>query len=524
MLLKQRSFLYLGLLGTVFSPLAFSQTTITVTPAVTHDHLPNLRGVTPAPDAYSGVQHTREVKHIPHLNGPGVDTVVQGTPSTSTAAATTAGTGFDGIGNGVYGFAPNAAPPDTNGAVGATQYVQWVNESFAVFNKATHALVYGPVTGNTLWSGFGGACETRNDGDPIVKWDQAAQRWVMMQFAVPTNGPYYQCVAVSQTADATGGYNRYAFQYGAFNDYAKVGVWPDAYYVTFNMFSGNTFTGSNVCAYDRAAMLAGTAATQQCAQLSPSYGGLLPSDQDGASPVPTGSPNFLLNYTTNQLNLWKFHIDWANSANSTFSAPIAIAVSPFAAACNGGTCIPQPGTSNRLDSLADRLMYRLAYRSYTDHESLLVTHSVAVGSGTKRTPAVSAIRWYELRSPATTPVLYQQGTFNPDATFRWMGSAAMDKLGNIAIGYSTSSSTVAPGIRYATRAPGDTLGTLSNETVVVTGPGVQTGTLHRWGDYSSMVVDPVDDCTFWYTNEYQKTNGSFNWNTYINSFKVATCQ
>ena len=134
------------------------------------------------------------------------------------------------------------------------------------------------------------------------------------------------------------------------------------------------------------------------------------------------------------------------------------------------------------------------------------------------------IRWYELRSPATTPVLYQQGTFNPNATFRWMGSAAMDKLGNIAIGYSTSSSNVAPGIGYATRAPGDTLGALSNETAVVTGSGVQTGTLHRRGDYSSMVVDPVNDCTFWYTNEYQKTDGSFNWNTYINSFKVTTCQ
>ena len=470
------------------------------------------------------MQHTREVKHIPHLNGPGVDTVVQGAPSTSTAAATTAGTGFDGIGNGAYGFVPNAAPPDTNGAVGSTQYVQWVNESFAVFDKTTRLPVYGPVTGNTLWKGFGGECEARNDGDPIVKWDQAAQRWVMTQFAVPTGGPYYQCVAVSQTADATGAYNRYAFQYSAFNDYAKVGVWPDAYYVTFNMFSGNTFNGSQVCAYDRAAMLAGNATTQQCVQLSSSYGGLLPSDQGGASTVPAGRPNFLLNYSTNQLNLWKFHVDWANSANSTFSAPTAIAVSPFAAACNGGTCIPQPGTSNKLDSLADRLMYRLAYRSYADHESLLVTHSVAVGSGNKRVPAPSGIRWYELRSPASTPVLYQQGTYSPDATFRWMGSAAMDKLGNIAIGYSTSSSTVAPGIRFATRAPGDMLGTLSNETAVVTGPGVQTGTLHRWGDYSSMVVDPTDDCTFWYTNEYQKTDGSFNWNTYINSFKVGACQ
>lgn len=508
-------------------PIAFAQSTVEVTPASHFDHLPSLRGTMQKPDAYQGVNRVREVKNIPHLASPSnqQDAVVQGTASTSAAAATTPGAGFDGIGNGVYGFVVNSAPPDTNAAVGATQYVQWVNSAFAVFDKTTRALVMGPTQGNTLWSGFGGICETQNDGDPIVKWDNKAQRWVLMQFAVPTNGPYAQCVAVSKTADATGAYARYQFNYTTFPDYPKAGIWSDAYYVTFNMFSGNTFQGAKLCAYDRTQMLAGLAATQQCAQLSSSYGGVLPADVDGASNVATGAPNYLMNWTASQLNLWKFHVDFATAANSVVSAPVAIPVSAFSAACGGGTCVPQAGTSNQLDSLADRLMYRLAYRLFADgHESLVVSQSVAVGSGTKRVPAKSGIRWYEVRSPNTTPVVYQQGTYSPDAAFRWMGSGAQDKQGNIAFGYSASSSTTNPSIRYATRAVSDPLGILSNETVLINGGGSQIGTLHRWGDYSTMVVDPVDDCTFWFTSEYLKTSGTFNWNTYIGSFKVSTCQ
>lgn len=517
-----------GLAATLSIPsITLAQSTVEVTPAAHFDHLPSLRGSMQKPDAYQGVNHIREVKNIPHLNSPSnqQDGVVQGSPSTSVAAATTPGVGFDGIGNGVYGFVVNSAPPDTNAAVGATQYVQWVNSSFAVFNKATKALMMGPTTGNTLWSGFGGICETQNDGDPIVKWDNQAQRWVLMQFAVPANGPYAQCVAISTTADATGAYTRYQFNYTSFPDYPKVGVWPDAYYVTFNMFSGNTFQGAKLCAYDRAKMLAGLAATQQCAQLSSSFGGVLPADVDGASGVAPGAPNYLMNWSVNQLNLWKFHVDFITPANSVVSAPIAIPVSAFSAACGGGSCIPQAGTNNQLDSLADRLMYRLAYRFFADgHESLVVSQSVAVGAGTKRSPAKSGIRWYEVRSPNTTPVVYQQGTYAPDAAFRWMGSGAQDKQGNIAFGYSVSSATTNPSIRFASRAATDPLGILSNETVLVSGTGSQTGTLHRWGDYSTMVVDPVDDCTFWFTSEYLKSNGSFNWNTYIGSFKVSACQ
>jgi hypothetical protein len=439
------------------------------------------------------------------------DPVVQ--TSIGSLAATTPGLGFAGVGNGDYGFAPNAAPPDTNGAAGATQFVQWVNESFAVFNKSTGAIVYGPAAGNTLWSGFGGGCQNNNDGDPIVQYDKAAARWIFTQFSVST-APYLQCVAVSTTSDATGTYNRYAFQYTNFPDYPKLGVWPDAYYITFNMFQGNFFAGSQLCAYDRASMLAGGQATQHCFQLSSSFGGVLPSDLDGSTAPPAGAPNFMLNFGTNSLNLWKFHVDWPNPANSTLTGPTNIPVAAFNEACSGGTCIPQPGTNQKLDSLGDRLMYRLAYRNFGDHEALVVNHSVGSPSG---------VRWYELRNPGSTPTVFQQGTFAPDSTYRWMGSIAMDQAGNIALGYSVSSSSINPGMRFTGRVPTDPLGNLQAENTIINGAGSQLPNLNRWGDYSSMSVDPVDDCTFWYTNEYLKSSGTFNWSTRIASFKFSTC-
>ncbi len=442
------------------------------------------------------------------------------------AVGTSAGLNFAGVGNGDYGFVPNAAPPDTNGAIGATQYVQWVNESFAVFDKTNGAILTGfPKAGNSIWAGFAGACATNNDGDPIVQYDKIANRWVLTQFSVTTT-PYLQCVAVSTTSDATGSYNRYAFSYGSgFNDYPKMGVWPDGYYITYNIFTnGTTFAGSKLCAFDRTAMLAGAPATQQCFQLSTSFGGVLPSDLDGATLPPAGSPNFMLNFGTNSLNEWKFHADFATPANATLTGPFNIPVAAFTAACGGGTCIPQAGTTNKLDSLADRLMYRLAYRNRAGVESLVVNHSVKAG-GSKRAE-VDGVRWYELRSPngASGASVFQQGTYAPDSTSRWMGSIAMDKTGNIAIGYSASSGSVAPSIRYTGRLISDALGTMQAETTILAGGGSQTGNLHRWGDYSAMTVDPVDDCTFWFTTQYLKSSGSFNWSTRIASFKFPSCQ
>jgi hypothetical protein len=420
-------------------------------------------------------------------------------------------------------FSVRSAPPDTTGAAGTTQYVQWVNTSFAVFDKATGNVLYGPAAGNTLFTGFGGGCETSNDGDPIVLFDRIANRWVLMQFSVPTGGPYYQCVAISQTADATGAWYRYAYQYTGFNDYPKTGVWPDGYYVSYNIFNGNTFGGAKVCAMDRLKMIAGIPAAQQCFQLTTAFGGLLPSDLDGSIQPAAGTPNFFMNIGTAKLNLWKFKVDWNNVANTTFTGPSAIPVSSYAAACGGGTCVPQGGTNRTLDSLADRAMYRLAYRMFADgHDALVLNHSVQTGNN-KRTK-VGGVRWYEIRNANTTPVVYQESTYQPDSTWRWMGSAAMDKQGNMAVAYSASSGDLKPSIRYATRLASDPLNTLSNETTIIQGTGSQTGKLSRWGDYSHLSVDPVDDCTFWFASEYLKTDGTFNWSTRIASFKINSCQ
>jgi hypothetical protein len=450
----------------------------------------------------------------PELAAAQQDPVIQvGTVAPPTPPVTL---GFEGLGNGQYGFSVTGAPPDTEGTVGATQYVQWVNTSFAIFNKSTGALIAGPTAGNTLWSGFGGGCQTNNDGDPIVLYDKLAQRWVFSQFSVSTT-PYLQCIAVSTTSDATGTYNRYSFQYSNFDDYPKMSVWPDAYYQTFNMFAGGTtFVGADACAYNRSAMLAGTAATQVCFQQGTSVGGLLPSDVDGTTAPPAGSPNYMLYFGTNSLNLFKFHVDFTTPSNSTFTGPTVINVAAFSPLCGGGTCVPQPSTTQQLDSLADRLMYRLAYRNFGSHESLVVNQSVVAGSG-------GGIRWYEIQNPSGTPVVAQQSTFAPDSNYRWMGSVAMDQAGDLAVGYSVSSSSISPSVRFAGRVPTDPASTLESEINVVSGSGSQTGSLSRWGDYSAMQIDPVDDCTFWFTEEYMKTTGSFNWNTRIANFKFPNC-
>ncbi len=376
----------------------------------------------------------------------------------------TLGLNFEGLGLGQYGFVLQAAPPDTNGVVGATQYVQWVNLEFAVFNKNTGALVAGPTFGNAIWAGFGGQCQTSNSGDPIVQYDKIANRWILTQFAV-NSSPFLQCVAVSTTSDATGTYNRYAFSFGnLFNDYPKLGVWPDAYYISFNMFS-NIFVGPNACAMDRNAMLAGTAATIQCFQQTSAFSTLLPSDMDGTIQPAAGEPGFFVDFGINKLNLWKFHVDFAVPANSTFTGPTA----------------------------------------------LVTSHTITTG-----------YRWYELRDPNGSATVFQQGTFAPDSNTRWMGSIAMDQNGNIGLGYTLGSSTVFPSVFFTGRNPGDPAGTMQTEQVIVNGSGSQTSPT-RWGDYSAMTVDPADDCTFWYTQEYSKTTGSFSWNTRIANFKFAGC-
>ena len=425
------------------------------------------------------------------------------------------GLNFDGLGQGQNGFVVNAAPPDTNGVVGATQYVQWVNSSFAVFDKATGARLMGPTAGNAFWAGFGGGCQSNNDGDPVIQYDKMANRWVATQFSVSTT-PFLQCVAVSTTNDATGSYNRYAFTLPNFNDYPKLGIWPDGYYFSFNMFNaaGTIFFGADACAANRTAMLAGNAATMICFQQSSNVASVLPSDTDGTIKPASGEPAFFMNFGTNSLNLWKFHVDFTTPANSTFTGPTTLAVASFTPLCNGGSnCVVQPGTTQKLDSLADRLMYRLAWRKFADgHESIVINHAISTG-----------IRWYEIQNPNGSPTVFQQGTFHPTADTRWMGSIAMDQAGDIALGYSESSGNVRPSVFFTGREPSDPAGALQSEAAIVNGTGSQTGGLNRWGDYSAMTVDPVDDCTFWYTQEYMRTTGSFNWNTRIATFKFPNC-
>jgi hypothetical protein len=424
------------------------------------------------------------------------------------------------------------APPDTTGDVGPNHYVQWVNLRYAVYTLTRDAnnqitafnLVSGfPKNGNVIWQGFGGRCESDNDGDPIVQYDQLADRWILTQFAV-SNTPYTQCVAVSTGPDPTGIYNRYAFSYSRdFNDYPKLGVWPDAYYISYNMFrNGRSFVGGQVCALERAQMLTGGAARQACVRTTAGHS-LEPADLEGSVVPPAGSPNLLLSITSTSVQFWRFAVNWG-AGTGTLTGPITLSgVAAFSRACGGGTCIPQPGTTQQLDSLADRLMYRLSYRNLSGSERLVINHSVTSGSGV-------GVRWYELTNAtgqtmaSATPVVRQQGTFAPTNDFRWMGSAAIDKTGGIAIGYNISNaSSIKPSIKYAYRGPSDILGTMGNETDIFTGTGVQTPNLARWGDYSTISVDPVDGCQMVFTSQYQPANGNFNWTTFIHSFKLSTC-
>lgn len=487
-----------------------------------------LREMRPAP-VQSGVRIVRPNGRVPHPNPPdrpvtgGVDEAAQMSAAPSAMAPSVINQ-FNGIGSN-NSYTVQYAPPDTDGDVSATQYVQVVNVAMAVFNKSTGAYLLGPVSTKTLWSGFGGGCQDNNDGDGTVNYDQIAHRWVITQFSVSTI-PYTECIAVSTSDDATGSYARYAYTFTNFNDYPKVGIWVDAsdttagaYYITYNMFIPGSFdwAGGEVCAYDRSKMLTGAAANAGCVNLGLSYGGFLAADLDGPTPAPSGEPAYLVGYGNDNASLdyWTMTPNFSTStltvsANHNFSVPA------FSPACGGGACVPQSGTTNILDSLADRLMNRVQYRNFGDHQSLVVSHSVTVGSS-------AAPRWYLLSANTGTLTLSQTGSFSPDTLYRWMPSIAMDNDENIALGYSGSSSSAKPSVRYTGRLSTDAANTMQSETVAFAGGGSQTGGLSRWGDYSQMSVDPVDDCTFWFTSEYIPSNGSFNWSTRIVSFRFPTC-
>jgi hypothetical protein len=471
---------------------------------------------------------------IPENTGPrGVETHVKdpvaddaeaaGRPEVTTGALLN----FDGISH--TQSICDCAPPDTEGVVGATQYVQYVNTAYDVYDKTTGASVLGPLAGNSIWSGFG-TCGRNDDGDPIVTYDKVAQRWFFGQNVFVS--PYTVCIAVSTTSDATGSYNRYSYSLGntSFPDYPKWGVWPDsvnnAYFQSFNIFlDGETETEAEACAADRANMLAGNAAPNFVCFDAPSGDfNLMPADLDGTALPPSGSPGYYLELasSTGNLNLWKFTVDFS-TGTGTFTGPTLITTAAFNEPCPTvlrEACIKQPSPGEELEGLTDRLMYRLSYRNFGTYESLLVNHSVTPASGAT---SVSGVRWYEVRSPGSSPFVYQQGTFQNKALSYWMGSVAQDQFGDIALGFSGTDTTLDTSVFYTGRVPTDPLGTMEGPKKVIEGTGVQENTDQRWGDYSDMTVDPVDDCTFWYTQMYIKTTGSFNWNTRINSFKFSTC-
>jgi hypothetical protein len=433
---------------------------------------------------------------------------------------------FDGIP--FPGVGCNCAPPDPNGAVGLTQYVQIVNEGYQVFDKATGNSVLGPNSISSIWSGFGGVCETGGSGDPVVLYDHLANRWLISQFAGASTITD-ECVAISTTSDATGSYYRYGFHLGSnFFDYPHLSVWPDAYYMSMNVFnsSGTAYLGPQPFAFDRTKMLAGQPATF----VSPggprggSVDPFLPADLDGSRLPPTGAPNTFVGFpgqaTNPNYTTYHFHADFVTPANSTFTTFASPPAAGFTGLCpTSRACVPQNGvtSSNYLDGIGDRLMFRLAYRNFGDHESVVGNFTVSSGG-------VAGIRWFELRNVTSGPVtVYQQSTYQPDSTWRWMGSAGMDAQGNLAIGFSASSSSIHPQLRYAGRLATDPLNTLAQgEAHLYDGAGSQTGSGNRWGDYSALTIDPVDDTTFWYTNEYYSSTTSYNWRTRIGSFKLAT--
>ena len=445
---------------------------------------------------------------------------------------------FDGVANLFGGW-----PPDTQGDIGPNHYLQWINLHLAVWeiDKAndTATLVYGPVPGNTLFAGFGGACEDTNDGDPIVLYDQDAGRWFASQFALPNYpaAPFYQCVAVSTTNDPTGAWYRYEFEMpvAKMNDYPKFGVWPDAYYMSVNQFNSGSLNwgGAGVAALERAAMLNGDPARMVYIDIGTQtldYGGMLPADWDGVDPPPAGAPGIFAEWDdggylppVDALRVWNFRVDWDMPDNSTFGLNSSYDpnyIIPTSDVDPSVYRIPQPDTDATLDAIADRLMHRLQYRNYGGYATLVSNHTVDADDNDH-----AGVHWFELRNAGADWFLQQDGVYSPDQEHRWMGSAAMDAVGNLALGYSVSSQSVYPSVRYTGRLATDPPGILGQgEATLVDGTGSQTDILYgRWGDYSMMGVDPDDDCTFWYTQEYVAETGENTWTTRIGAFRFPNC-
>ncbi|MEI6061779.1 MAG: hypothetical protein WCR72_13825, partial [Bacteroidota bacterium] len=535
--MKNKITMLLGLLvfAVVFGPLQASSQVAEVRNAVYADVSIPLRDMQPVKNAFWKKWMKEKEHEIPNkfravspISVP--DNAVQQEYSNGMKAVSTVPLiNFAGMTN-ANNTGGRVTPPDPAGDVGPNHYVQAVNCMLQMFSK-TGTSVYGPVTTSTLWSGFTGNWTGHNDGDAIVLYDENADRWIISQFAVDCAGTpltEYQLVAVSTSPDPTGSYFRYAFQFDYMPDYGKLGVWGDGYYMSMNRFNTNSastpFIGAGAVVMERAKMLTGDPAARMVYFKTETLGGtgssagsncysMLPSDCDGTFAT-AGTPNYFAydDQASSELRIWALHADWTTPANSTFTYTTKMTVAAFTELGS----VSQQGTTNTLDGLGDRLMFRNQYRNFGSYESFVTCRNVTVSG-------VAALRWYEYRKTGSTFAIYQQSTYAPgDGKGRWMGSIAQNASGDIGIAYSVSSSTMYPSIYFTGRKAADALNTLTiPEGIIQTGTVSMTGAT-RWGDYTAVNVDPSDNQTFWTTQEYVGTfGGSWPWATKIASFKFA---
>ena len=434
---------------------------------------------------------------------------------------------FEGINRASGG---GAVPPDVNGDVGPSHYVQSTNfSSFAVWDKQGRQLL-APTNMGSLYRA-GDPCRELGRGDPVVQYDQFANRWLLTQFAFARDSnnkrvpPFYECIAITTGADPTGRYFAYTFLIDneLFPDYPHFGVWPNGYYMSVHLFDAtDRFQQMGIIAFDRENMLVGGTAREIQFFTNPDYFGLLPADAQGLTPPPSNAPNYMVTFPfggKNELDLYGFYANWVRPADSYIGGPTILPTQAFdPTICSEEGCIPQPNTSMKLDPNDNKINYPLVYRNFQDHHMLAVNNAVNVGN------QVAGIRWYEIRNPGPNAKIYQQGTHAPrDGLSRWMGAMNVDGAGNFALGYSLGSASMFPSIAYAGRLADDPLGTLPiEERILLQGSGSQTGNT-RWGDYVSMSIDPVDDCTFWFTNEYYSTTSDFDWRTRVFAFRLPKC-
>ena len=432
------------------------------------------------------------------------------------------------------------APPDTNGDVGLDFYIQYINLGWTVFNKADGTVASGPNPGNTFWSGFGGPCENNNNGDPVVLYDELADRWIFSQFTNPVSAGGAQCFAVSTTDDPLGPYAQYQFAIPGI-DYPKIGIFSDGsdhsgYYFSTNNFAnaGPSFSGVSLMVVDRDAMLAASpTATFIEFDIGTGFFAVQPGHVEGADTAAPGTCNVFIQswddeifagttVPTDGYQMWELCPDFATPGNSVLNGPTLIASSMEwdNELCGFAACMPQPGTAQLLDTLSQFTMYRAAIRinpaSDPTGMRLVVASTTDVGSDQ------AGLQWAEIDLDGLSSTIVDEGLFAPDMQNRWLPSLAMDQAGNIGIGYSLGSSTKEPSIYYTGRLASDTPGMLQAEEVCVDSTGVQTGT-NRWVDYSSMSVDPVDNCTFWYTSEYYAATSARGWATRVCSFVFPSC-